>query len=163
MNNGFRIEYLADYPEHADACAAWTYGRWSVQKKGRTLEYVLGLFKAGAQKDKLPLTLVVLNDENDMPVAMASLWEKDGTIWTDDAITPWVACVYTHYRYRGRGFAKALLSRLEEELKRLGFDHVYLQSGSAASLYIEAGYDEVETVKSEETKAGTQTLFKKTF
>ena len=161
MIEGFRIEYLADYPEHVQACAAWTFGRWGVQKKDGSLERALKTFQDGAQKDALPLTLIALNEKNEMPVAMISLWEKDGTIWTDDVITPWIACVYTHYRYRGRGLAGALLKRMEEEAKKIGFGQIYLQSGSAAGLYLENGYEAVETVKSDETKAGTQTLLKK--
>ena len=31
----FKMEYLADRPDCLQACAAWAYGRWGVQKKGK--------------------------------------------------------------------------------------------------------------------------------
>ena len=55
------------------------------------------------QKDTIPLTLVVINLATDLPVAMGSLWIKDGTEWPEK--TPWIASVYTLYRYRGLGLA----------------------------------------------------------
>ena len=31
MNDNISFEYLADCPEYIGACAAWIYGRWSLQ------------------------------------------------------------------------------------------------------------------------------------
>jgi hypothetical protein len=47
---------------------------------------------------------------------MGSLWEKDGAEWPEK--TPWIASIYTLYRYRGLGLglAKQLIKRLEEEV-----------------------------------------------
>lgn len=113
------------------------------------------------QKDKLPLTLIVTNLESDHPVAMGSLWESDGMEWPEK--TPWIASIYTLYRYRGLGLAKNLIKRLEEEAQKIGFQEVYLQSGSAANFYRNLGYKEIETVKIKTTAAGTETLFIKKF
>ena len=62
-------------------------------------------------------------------------------------------------RYRGLGLAKQLIKRLEEEARNIGFQEVYLQSGSAANFYRNLGYKEIETVKTKATAAGTETLF----
>ena len=85
------------------------------------------------------------------------MWEKDGTEWSEK--TPWIASIYTLYRYRGLGLAKQLIKRLEEEARNIGFQEVYLQSGSAANFYRNLGYKEIETVKTKATAAGTETLF----
>ena len=157
----FEIKYLAEKPECIQACAAWAYGRWGVQKKNGSLERALNIFKTGAQTDQIPLTLITINLETDLPVAMGSLWETDGTEWPEK--TPWIASVYTLYRYRGLGLATDLIARLEKEAGRLGFKEVYLQSGSAAGLYRRLGYKEIETVQTKATAAGTETLFVKEF
>ncbi len=157
----YEIKYLADAPEHIQACAAWAYGRWGVQKKDSNLEHALSFFQKCAQTNQVPLTLIIINKENNLPIAMGSLWKTDGTEWPDK--TPWIASVYTLYRYRKLGLATCLIARLEQEVKRLGFDKVYLQSGSAADFYRKLGYCEIETVQTNATLAGTETLFVKTF
>ena len=117
---GFSLVYLADFPKAVDACAAWDFGQWDLQKKGATLEKSYKVFAGALQKEALPLTIVALNDETKLPVAMASLWEKDGQEWK--AYTPWIASVFVHPRFRGRGIAKALVARLEDEARRLGYE-----------------------------------------
>ena len=153
----FKIDYLSNRPDCLHACAAWAYGRWGVQKKDGSLERAISIFKKGMQKDELPLTLIAINLETDLPVAMGSLWEKDGTEWSEK--TPWIASIYTLYRYRGLGLAKQIIKCLEDEARNIGFQEVYLQSGSAANFYRNIGYQEIETVKTKETAAGTETLF----
>ncbi len=157
----FKIEYLADRPDCLQACAAWAYGRWGVQKKDGSLERAISIFEGGMQKDTIPLTLVAINLATDLPVAMGSLWIKDGTEWPEK--TPWIASVYTLYRYRGLGLAKQIIKRLEAEAINIGFQKVYLQSGSAANFYRNLGYEEIETIKTNVTASGTETLFIKKF
>ena len=160
MNN-FKIEYLADRPDCLQACAAWAYGRWGVQKKDRSLERAISIFEEGMQKDTIPLTLVAINLATDLPVAMGSLWIKDGNEWSEK--TPWIASIYTLYRYRGLGLAKHIIKRLEAEAINIGFQKVYLQSGSAANFYRNLGYEEIETIKTNVTASGKETLFIKKF
>ncbi len=157
----FKIEHLANRPDCIQACAAWAYGRWGVQKKEGSLDRAIRVFEKGAQKDNIPLTLIAINVETDLPVAMGSLWKTDGTEWPEK--TPWIASIYTLYRYRSLGLAKNIINRLEEEAQKIGFAKVYLQSGSAASFYQDLGYKEIETLETKATAAGTETLFIKNF
>lgn len=157
--NKFKVEYLADRPDCIQACAAWAYGRWGVQQNAASLDRALEVFSQGAQKNAIPLTLVTINLESDLPVAMASLWERDGTHWPDK--TPWIASIYTLYRYRNLGLARNSIKCLEHEAMQLGFKQLYLQSGSAADLYRGLGYNALETIETTATAAGTLTLFVK--
>ncbi len=59
----FSVYYLADKPEYKDACAAWGYGRWGVQKKESSLQKAQQKMEQGAQKDSLPLTIVAVDTE----------------------------------------------------------------------------------------------------
>jgi hypothetical protein len=52
----FKIEYLADRSDCLQACAAWAYGRWGVQKKDGSLERAISIFKVGT-----PLYIVLVN------------------------------------------------------------------------------------------------------
>lgn len=155
----YRIEYLADYPQHIEACAAWCFGRWAVQSPEGSFAKTLSHFQQGTQKDDIPLTLIAISNNNNLPVGMGSLWLKDGEEWPD--LSPWIAAVFVHYRHRNHDIASRLVMRLDEEAKRLGHDNVYLKTGSAAPLYEKNGYDRVEAIGSETTAAGQLILYKK--
>lgn len=155
----FTIHYLADRPDCVQACAAWAYGRWGVQRKSGSLNFALHVFEQGAQKGRIPLTVVMINQATDLPVAMGSLWESDGTDWPGK--TPWIASVYTLYRYRRQGLAARIIERLEHEAARLGFSTVFLHSGSAADYYRKLGYIELDQIPTQTTAAGTRTLFRR--
>ena len=88
MEFNYKICHLSEKPEHIAACAAWAYGRWGVQKEKGSLDRALHVFESGAQKDKLPLTLIAINSDNGLPVAMGSLWKTDGEEWLEK--TPWM-------------------------------------------------------------------------
>ena len=155
----YTIDYLANYPEHLGACAAWGYGRWGVQKPHGSLERAIKHYKNALNTDKIPMTLVAIDTQTNLPIAMGSLVEQDGKDWAEH--TPWIASIYTHYRRHGQGIARAMVARLEHEAKTLGFGHLHLYSGSAASLYIELGYQEIDSKPTTQTAAGVKIFFRK--
>jgi GNAT superfamily N-acetyltransferase len=160
MNTDFTIEYLADHPEHTETCAAWDFGRWGSQNPLRTFNYVAGFYASSAQKDQLPLTIIAINKETKLPIGTGALWNKDGDDWPQ--YTPWIASIFTHHQHRGKGIARAIVIELEKAAKRLGYNEIFLHSGTAAPMYKKLGYTELETIKTKETAAGQRTLFKKT-
>ncbi|MDP2699305.1 GNAT family N-acetyltransferase [Thalassospira sp.] len=155
----FDIVYLADRPDCVDACAAWAYGRWGVQKPDSSLAKVQEYFATCAQKDALPLTFLAINRETRLPIGMASLWPQDGTDWLDK--TPWIAAVYTLYRYRGLGIARNLIDRILHEVKRFEIETIYLKSGSAVGMYRNFGFQELDRCPSSTAAEGYKTLLYK--
>lgn len=155
----FDIVYLADRPDCIDACAAWAYGRWGVQKADSSLAKVQEYFAICAQKEALPLTLLAINRDAGLPIGMASLWPHDGDDWPDK--TPWIAAVYTLYRYRGQGIARNLIDRALREAKRFDIKTIYLKSGSAARMYQKFGFHEIDNRPSRTAAAGYKTLLYK--
>jgi predicted N-acetyltransferase YhbS len=154
----YTLHALSGRPQHVEACAAWAYGRWGVQRPEGSLARALALFRAAAEGGgALPLTWVA-EDGRGLPIGMGSLWARDGSAWPQH--TPWVAALYTHYRWRGRGVARAILARIEEAARALGHTALYLQSGSAASYYPPLGYEVLATAPAD-TEAGTLTLMRK--
>lgn len=161
MMTSFRIENLAHRPDCIQACAAWAYGRWGVQRAHSSLEQSIAEFTKSAQEGQLPLTMIAVNTATDRPVAMGSLQETDGTTWPNQ--TPWIASIYTLYRYRGLGLASKLIKSLEATAQSMGFKEVYLQSGSAADFYLRLGYREIRRINTNETASGTASLLFKSF
>lgn len=155
----FGIHYLADKPQYIQTCAAWSYGRWGVQNPNSSLEKAISGFTDCAQKNNVPFTLIATRTDNDLPVAMGSIWEQDGDEWTQ--YTPWIASVYTLYRYRGLGLATKMIKRLEQEAEKLGIKKLYLHSGSAADLYPRLGYEKIDEKQTEFNSVGKLSLFSK--
>jgi len=153
----YDVVYLADRPDCVDACAAWAYGRWGVQKPDSSLEKARAYFAQCCQKDDLPLTLLAINQDTNLPIGMISLWPRDGEGWPDK--TPWVAAVYTLYRYRGMGIARKLVESILQEAKRFGIDIIYLQAGSAAEMYRKFGFREIDRRDTDTAAAGHEILF----
>lgn len=151
--SSFEIGYLADHPEMISVCASWAYSQWGCQSGG-SLEHSVIRFQTGAEKDKLPLTLIARLD--DKPVGMVSLWDSDFRERPD--LSPWLASLYVHPFYRNRHIAFQLIQRLENEAMRMGFSELYLVTEEAKGLYAKCGWAEIQQVV---TSYGNATLMKK--
>lgn len=159
MSQDYRIAYLVDHPEHIDACAAWSYGRWGATVPGASFSRAKDRFTAGAQENDTPLTIIAIDTKTNCPIAMGSIWDKDGDEWPD--LTPWIAAVFVHHRYRDQSLARAIIKELETAAKALGHKQIHLHSGSAAPMYEKLGYTAIETKINTDNAAGTSTLFTK--
>jgi GNAT superfamily N-acetyltransferase len=148
------IGYLADYPEMIPTCASWAYGQWGCQSNG-SLEHTMTRFTKGANKERLPFTLVALLD-NQKPVGMISLWKSDLDNRPD--LSPWLSSLFVHPFYRGRHIGSILIEKLEVEARRLGYLRLFLVTEEAKNLYTRHGWEELEQVK---TSQGNASLMSK--
>ena len=67
---------------------------------------------------------VIYIEEKEKIVAFTSIVKKD--IVDTDLYTPYIAVVYVFPEYRGQFLTKFLIKRAEDELKKAGFDEVFL-------------------------------------
>ena len=141
------IGYLADYPEHIPACASWIYGQWGSQSGG-TYEGALRKFTDGANKEGTPISFIAIYDKK--PAGTISLWATDASIVD---LTPWMAAVYVHPFHRGHKISMALIDRLIDEARRLGYKEIYLSTETAQGLYRKFGWEEFKTHDSPYGKA----------
>ncbi len=137
-----RFDYLADYKDIISVCASWAYGQWGCQSGG-SIERAMNHFLDGANKKKIPITFVAIIDEK--PAGMISLWESDCE--SRPHLSPWLASLYVHPFYRGRGIASGLVKKLEKESFNLGYKHLYLVTEDAGALYSKLGWIKTDDVK----------------
>jgi GNAT superfamily N-acetyltransferase len=136
-----KIGYLEDYPELIPACASWAYGQWGCQAGG-SLERALTRFTEGANKVRIPLTLVALDKQK--PAGMVSLWHSSFDKRPD--LSPWLASLFVHPFYRGNHIASLLIEKLAAEARRLGYFRLYLVTEEAKGLYSKHGWQTMEWV-----------------
>ncbi len=81
---------------------------------------------------------VLMLTENNKLIAFCTLAEKDDVQPTD--LTPWVGFLYTFPSYRGKGYAKELISYAENLAKSDGKSNLYI-STNHIGLYEKYGYE----------------------
>ncbi len=137
-----KIIYLSEQPQLYKTCAAWFFGQWGCHEENSSLDEALEKFKGCAQKEQIPLTFLALHDG--LPVGMASLWDKDFEERPD--LSPWLAAVYVHPKYRGKDIATLLCMRCKEEAKHIfNIRKLYLITSQAKEgLYKKVGFDIIE-------------------
>ncbi|PZP55383.1 MAG: GNAT family N-acetyltransferase [Micavibrio aeruginosavorus] len=160
MGQFHSIVNLSEKPEFADVCAAWSFGEWGSQIAGRTLEQNMTRYRNSAGiKNELPCTWLAL--VNDRPAGMISLKDNDHPDHND--LSPWLASLYIHPEYRGKGLAAKLIAHVEDFAKtELKIPQLYLFTHTADALYKKRGWIEIKNIRDPSgIRPEGDTLFKK--
>jgi len=128
------IDYLAQHRSAIPVVAEWLFRKWGHRKPGSTLEDMIAQIAGSAQTEAIPLTVVAIEDG--VPAGTARLVEFDDP---GDIPGPWLSGVYVTAAYRGKGLAKALCARVEQEALRLGASKLVL-TAAVPQLYSQLGF-----------------------
>lgn len=146
---GIVIDYLRNHPQHAQACAAWSFAEWGCQTQGRTLADTQAHYIKLAGLDENTLPTVYLALAGDRPAGMVTLSAEALDADYRPDLSPWLAALYVHPFYRGRGVAAMLMRRLEDDArKRHGFTALHLVTDVAAGLYEKHGWTPLDSAPS---------------
>lgn len=116
------IKLLADCIEHIPSLAQLQFDAISQHwVPGATVEQVAERLTKHANHEKLPLSLVALQDNN--PLGMVSLRENDG-IRLD--LAPWLGSLVVNPRYRGMGLGIKLIEACKTMALARGNKMLYL-------------------------------------
>ncbi|AVF02866.1 hypothetical protein C4375_03360 [Devosia sp. I507] len=136
-----RTALLADHANAIKAIARLMEEEWSDWYRPGYASAAQDL-QARMQRDRLPLGLVALADEQ--AVGTCALTATSGGLETER--TPWLGGLLVAPAHRRRGVGKALLQRSQEEAGRLGFDRIYALTAAAHALFLHEGWELVETI-----------------
>lgn len=120
------IEYLKDHPEYITTCATWSHEEWGHHRPGDTVEAFIASRKEYLNDEKLPLTLIAL--ENCTPVGMCSLAITRGVL---PELTPWLAALYVKKDHRNKNIGRKLEKAICDKALELGFKKIYLFTSDA--------------------------------
>jgi GNAT superfamily N-acetyltransferase len=129
----FKIETTSDRPDLAPIVAAWLVAAFGYPG-GRTPEQVAARILAPPNGPEETFVLL----EQDRPVGTASLTHDDLAARRD--LTPWLAGVFVEPDARGRGYATALVRRVEAFASAASVPVLWLYTWSAEPLYSRLGW-----------------------
>lgn len=112
---------LAECPEHLTTVGTWVWEQWW-QRRTPTPAHVIDLLRAHAAPDRVPYTVVGLDDG--VPVGSCSVIENDCA--HRPQYTPWVAAVYVVPSLRNRGVASAILQEAARIAARAEIAGLYI-------------------------------------
>ena len=129
--HSFRIVHLTNMPDAMTTLVRWFAEEWApwygLDGPGDAEEDL----KACRSRNKLPICLVALNEEDDV-LGTATL--KSESVGSELGVGPWLAAVLVDKGHRDEGIGTALVEAIENEAHRLGFEAIYTSSNSAGSI-----------------------------
>lgn len=131
-----RFEYLANFPELISVLAHWHVAEWGGLYEDWKTEVAEAEFRSQGV-GSIPTTMILL--EGSELVGSVSLIETD--LETLPPYTPWLASLYVHPNFRGRGWGKLLVHTAIREAAKLGVDRLYLFTPEHEAFYRKLGWE----------------------
>ena len=140
------IDYLANRRELIPEITDLLYGQWAdlFQAGGTSKDQLRELLMERAVTDRLPITLVALNDSELVGTGSIKLAEPG----TKAGLSPWLAGMYVKEAHRCSGVGAAIVRALEATATDLGVKTLYLSVGAAERFYSRLGWTVIEYVNS---------------
>lgn len=138
-----KIEYLADHREFIPRLARWMHEEWGYLYPEHTLEIRRQLVTERANKDRIPLTLVAIEDNEPVGTVCLKIDDMD----TRPELTPWLASLYVEKTHRRQGIGAKLVAAIESEAARLGVKKLYLFTPDSEIFYASLGWTVTERLE----------------
>ncbi|PLW83722.1 N-acetyltransferase [Kineobactrum sediminis] len=132
---------LASYPQAIDELAGHHYREWEYLYPDDTIASFAADLSRPPGADTLPTTWVLTADKQVM--GSVSLLEHD--LDTDSHWSPWLANLWVHQDWRGRGLGKRLVLHACEQGVAAGFTTLYLYTAEHAAFYAGMGWQQLRS------------------
>lgn len=136
------VDYLANHQDLLPEIAELVFAEWRelCTVNGIDLDRVRATLAQRAVTDRVPLTLVVLEDGQ--LVATGSIKASEPA--TREGLSPWLDMMYVKSAWRGLGVGRLLLEAMEKKAVDLGFEALYLSTDEAEGFYARHGWTVIE-------------------
>ena len=118
-----KVEFLKDNPEYVDQIAHWMFKEWGHLRGYTNADRYIQSVSNRLNNDQTPLTIIVKSEGNEL-IAFASLVDHD--METHQELSPWMGGVFVLPSYRGQGFGKIVVNKIEQLANELEYDKLYL-------------------------------------
>jgi N-acetylglutamate synthase-like GNAT family acetyltransferase len=151
-----KIIDLIETPDSLELLAQWHQAEWEHLNPGKTLEDRREKMQEYLEGKEVPRTFVCKDGETVM--GSAAIIESD--METRPELSPWMASVYVHDDFRGKGIGSALVKRIMEYARSIGVETLYLYTEHQEAWYQKLGW---EVFAREEYLNQMVTIMKTTF
>jgi GNAT superfamily N-acetyltransferase len=132
----WRIELLADHPEHVEPLARWHSEEEPRPDDPGWLDFWRRQLSSESRRDEIPIAFVAI--DGGQPVGGVSLVHAN--MRSHRELSPWLAGTLVHRSRRGEGIGSALVEHAVERARGLGVPRLYLYTERARGLYERAGF-----------------------
>lgn len=137
--------FLADRPEAVPQIARWWFDEWGHLQPGDSIEALTARVRGLLNRDRLPIQIVALVDDEIVGVAVLKLHELFDLYPERDF---WLGSVFVAPNFRGRGIGSALAMKIVEIAKSRGIQSLHLQTESLnGGLYAKLGWEKIEQIR----------------
>ncbi|MDP6388706.1 MAG: GNAT family N-acetyltransferase [Alphaproteobacteria bacterium] len=137
MPDDFRIVHLADVPEAIPILVRWFVEEWEPYYGPDGPGDAERDLTACCNRDELPVGLLALDGEGKV-VGTAAL--KSESVETHRHLSPWLAALVVARDRRGERIGSVLVTAVEDEARRLGFDSLYVAEDSSSGIMPRQGW-----------------------
>ena len=139
-----RYALLADFPQAVPFIARWYFEEWGAGLKGNTYEKTCERLQGKLNRDRLPLHLLAIDEQQVVGVAGLKIREMD--LYADR--TFWLGSVYVDPGRRGAGIGSELIQEIVKLGRGLDIKVLNLQTEQAdGGVYARLGWSPIERVR----------------
>ena len=135
-----QIDYLVNHQELLPSLARLHYEEWAHLRPGESLEARTSRLRSYLGRQGIPTAVIALDQSGLLGSAMLVAKDLD----THPHLSPWLAGVYVHPKFRRHGIATALVSRIIDEARSLETPTLYLYTVSAERFFSRLGWSVME-------------------
>lgn len=131
------IASLAQRLDLVDTLAGWHHAEWTEFYPGWTIEACRAELMAQMDPNRLPTTLVALDDTEELLGSVSLLLDD---LPGYECFSPWLASLFVRGDHRRRGVGGVLLKAAVAEARRLGVPELYLFTADHEGYYTARGW-----------------------
>ena len=132
------IVFLYEFPEATKFCSDYIESLWEYEP-----EKAKNTVNACFNDKGLPFILVAKEGMSIIGVVMTSSESDDAT----KKYSPWLQMLYVKEQFRNKGIGTELIKTACDNLKKMGYSKVYIDTVNASGFYKKLGWKFVEDAK----------------
>ena len=141
----FKVESLADFSEHWQTAAQWSYVAWQHEFPSDTVQTYLDMYALAASQptNRLVEVYAAISKDNEL-LGLATLIDDDELPDANEP-GPWLAAVFVKSDMRKFGIGSALVQRVVDRTIELNYPTLYLYTEFAENWYITKGWTKIRS------------------
>ena len=141
----FKVESLADFSEHWQTAAQWSYVAWQHEFPSDTVQTYLDMYALAASQptNRLVEVYAAISQDNEL-LGLATLIDDDELPDANEP-GPWLAAVFVKSDMRKFGIGSALVQRVVDRTIELNYPTLYLYTEFAENWYRTKGWTKIRS------------------